>query len=345
MDIIQQKVAFCHQIVPLVPRQIAGLFKFGLEALSFQSIKSLRANARLTQLSWHVAKTKMCRLLANGKIQKVFLELLVIRHMISQEDIIAVDFSDFKNGLQVLMFAKQTNKGRAIPVYFEVLRHPILEKNSQNLFIIAAVKNFVKLIGCKPTLVFDRGFACPSIIHFLSTKRYPFIVRVKKIKRFLNGKTKQVFLAKDAIKNDVLATAYQKHLRLIISDKPDNGNDPWYLVTNIFNDSRENIIETYYHRFEIEEFFKDAKRLLGLESVNFKKENSLSVALWFVILTTWFLWSMESMISETDEKLRKEMKLSYVRYFFERLEKTILQTAEREFQFSYLYLNPVYEKV
>jgi hypothetical protein len=39
---------------------------------------------------------------------------------------VAVDFSDFGNGFQVLMFAKQTRKGRALPLYFEILRYPIV---------------------------------------------------------------------------------------------------------------------------------------------------------------------------------------------------------------------------
>ncbi len=345
MDIIQQKVAFCHQIMARVPKQISGLFRFGLEALSFQAIRSLRSSARLSPLRWHTAKTKMCRLLANPKIQNVFLEALVQLNVVNENDVIAVDFSDFKNGLQVLMFAKQTKKGRAIPVYFEILRHPIVEKNSQNLFVISAIKNFANLVGCKPTLVFDRGFACPSIIQHLARENHPFVVRVKKIKRFLNETTSEIFLAKDAKEHDTNVVAYGKRLRLIVSDSPGNGNDPWYLVTNIVDQSREEMITTYYHRFEIEEFFRDAKRLLGLEYVNFKKENSLAVALWFVMLTTWFLWKAQIHMSEADEKLRKEMKLSYVRYLFEALEKAILQTAEREFQFSYLYLNPVYEKV
>ena len=327
MDIIQQKVLFCHRVIPLVPKQIVGLFRFGLEALSFQTIKSLRSNARLMPLSWHTAKTKMCRLLANGKIHQVFLKLVLTLNIINQEDVIAVDFSDFKNGLQVLMFAKQTKKGRAIPVYFEILRHPIVEKNSQNLFIISAIKNFVKIVGSKPTLVFDRGFACPSIIHFLAGKKHPFVVRVKKIKKFSNEKTHETFLAKDATENDTLVVAYGKRLRLVVSDTPSNDSDPWYLVTNVFEQSRNEIITMYYHRFEIEEFFRDTKRLLGLEGVNFQKENSLSIALWFVILTVWFCWNMETMMSEAEEKLRKTMQLSYVRYFFENLQKTIFQTS------------------
>jgi hypothetical protein len=47
-------------------------------------------------------------------------------------------------------------------------------------------------------------------------------------------------------------------------------------------------VKRYYHRFEIEEFFRDAKRLLGLEYVNFRKEESFSTALWFVMTGMWF---------------------------------------------------------
>lgn len=343
MNIVHQKWIFFHRVAPLAPKQITKLFCFGLEVLAFQPIQSLRANARRSRLDWHTAKTKMYRLCSNTKIPSVFPRILVSLGVIGEHDVVAVDFSDFGSGFQVLMFAKQTKKGRAVPVYFEILRYPIRDVG-QNPFIISAIERLTELLGFKPLLVFDRGFACPAIIQFLSSNEYLFIIRVKKCKSFKDEDTRERFLAKDSLKDDVRVSSWQRGLRLVVSEKPNSKDDPWYLVTNDFHASREKIIQRYYHRFEIEEFFRDAKRLLGLEYINFKTEHTLTVALWFVILTMWFFWEVEHLLGERDHKARKDMELSVVRYCLEQLQRQILHAAQLQFlRFNELSL--AYEKV
>lgn len=343
MNIIHQKLQFSHRVTAFAPAQVSKLFAFGLEVLTFQPIQSLRANARLSSFNWHAAKTKMYRLCGNERIVSIF--PLVLKHLgiIRENDVVAVDFSDFGSGFQVLMFAKQTKKGRAIPLYFEILRYPIKEVG-QNPFIIEAIQRFAELLGFKPLLVFDRGFACPSIIQFLSSNDYEFICRVKKCKSFREQQTGERFLAKDSRKDDLLACAYERNLRLLVSDKPNSKDERWYLVTNNLSSSRENIIEMYYHRFEIEEFFRDAKRLLGLEHVNFKTERTLACTLWFTMLTMWFFWEVQELLGENDRKARKAMELSFVRYCLEQLHKQILHAAQLQF-LPFNELSMAYEKV
>jgi hypothetical protein len=343
MNIVQQKLEFYQRIIPLVPQQQSKLFRFGWETLSLQRITSLRCNARLSPYRWHTAKTKMDRLCRNAKIPSIFPGLAVSLGVVSESDTIAVDFSDFGNGFQVLMFAKQTQKGRAIPVYFEILRYPI-QNDSQNIFIMQAIEHLTDILGFKPLFVFDRGFACPSIIRFLASNDYSFICRVKKGKMFQHRQTGKKFLAKDALKDDVSVSAYDKNLRLVVSDKPQNNNEPWYLITNDTDSAREKIIELYYYRFEIEEFFRDAKRLLGLEHVNFRKTSSLQVALWFVLLTCWFFWNVQESMTENDHKSREMMKLSIIRYCCEQLHKEILHAAQLQFALQY-DLPATHEKV
>lgn len=116
---------------------------------------------------------------------------------------------------------------------------------------------------------------------------------------------------------------------MIISDKDGGVLEPWYLITNDFKSSRKKVIENYYYRFEIEEFFRDAKRLLGLEQVQFKTETSLRITLWFVILGIWFLWGLDE--KEHDNNQRDKIRLSIIRYFLEKIQSEIIQSAEGEF--------------
>ena len=114
----------------------------------------------------------------------------------------------------------------------------------------------------------------------------------------------------------------------MISDPNGKDEQPWYLITNDLESTREKIIKIYYHRFEIEEFFRDAKRLLGLENLNVKKPLSLEVILWFVILSIWFLWQVRALMTAMDWKLKSAMKLSAVRYCWEMLWRQTLFAAK-----------------
>lgn len=327
MNIVKQKVKFLNGTLGYVPKQVRKLYVFGFTVLAFREITSLRSNSRLSNSNWNTAKSKAYRITTNDKIPKIFPQLIKSLNVVREKDIIAVDFSDF-NGFQVLMFAKQTKKGRTVPVYFEVLTYPI-EKGSQNSFVIKAIENFSELIGSRPKLVFDRGFACPSIIQHLSEKKHKFIIRIKKIKKVINQKTGEILPAKDSAQNDFGVSAYGQKLRLVISDKLEDMEESWYLITNDFSSKRKKIIDQYYHRFEIEEFFRDAKRLLGLEYVNFKKKKSLAIILWFVCLGIWFLWTLKE--TQEDKVKRNKMRLSKARYFLEKMKAEIFAAAEAQF--------------
>lgn len=326
MNIVKQKWEFLNGTLPAVPKKIKPLYLFGISVLAFRQIVSMRSNSRLLDLKWHTAKSKAYRITINKTIPKIFPRLVNGLCIVRRKDVVAIDFSDF-NGFQVLMFAKQTRQGRTVPVYFEILEYPI-QKGSQNTFVINSVKNFVKLVGFKPVLVFDRGFACPSIIQYLSKSKHRFVIRIKKCKSVIDIETGEILLVKNSSKNDFRCAAYKRKLRVVISDKPKD-SDPWYLVTNDFKSTREKIIKTYYHRFEIEEFFRDAKRLLGLEYVKFKKQESLTIVLWFLMLGIWFLWSIDEKTEDLIQ--RNKMKLSKMRYYFEMMQREIFIATESQY--------------
>lgn len=312
MNILKEKVIFFNQVFPYIPKQLSLLFSFGFWALAGERVSSVRGNARLIVSNPNTAKTKAWRLLKNGKWKYVIPLLLRKFKLVTQDTVICLDFSDF-HGWQILMFAIQTNTGRALPVYFDILRYPIT-KDSQNIFIVETIEKFVSIVQCRPKIVMDRGFACPYIIKCLAQKSHPFVVRVKSIKEFLNWQ-QRMFKAKNTRSKDQMVTGYNHILRLVVSDKKKRMKEPWYLVTNDFSSSRETIISDYYHRFEIEEFFKDAKWLLGLEWVRFLKQQSMAVVLWFVILGLWFLDTLPQKTSVPTWK--NHHQLSCNRYFWE----------------------------
>jgi len=330
MNIVKQKWIFLNSTLKHVSPQVMHLYQFGLETLAARSIVSFRANARLLSLNWNTAKSKIYRLSANMKIPAIFITILKTFALVGEKDVVAVDFSDFGNGLQVLMFAKQTKKGRATPLYFEILRYPI-ERGSQNLFIIQAIENFANIIGCKPKLVFDRGFACPAIIQFMAQNGYVFIIRIKKKKSTYDIRSKRKVLALNKRKDDSTVLIYGIKLRLIVSDMLPEMSEPWYLVTNDMKSSRKKIIDRYYHRFEIEEFFRDAKRLIGLENLNVNRPLSLSIALWFTILGMWFLNHTDEEMDENDQKAREAMELSGIRYAYEKLQREYIIAVESKY--------------
>jgi uncharacterized membrane protein YccF (DUF307 family) len=185
-----------------------------------------------------------------------------------------------------------------------------------------AIEHFVQIVNCRPLVVMDRGFACPAIIQHLAQNSHPFIIRIKDNKQFKDehGVT---FKARDAKSNDMQIAGYGFWLRLVISDKPASGGPSWYLITNLVDEDevpREYIVSKYYYRFEIEEFFKDAKWLQGLEHTHFKKQESVETLLWFVLLGWWCLDAIQSIIASFPLKHPKA-KLSFSRYIYELLQR------------------------
>jgi hypothetical protein len=334
MNIIKEKWLFLNGTLLHTPKQIKQLYAFGLQTIAAEHVVSLRSNARLSGLRWPTAKSKIWRLTKNRKIVPLFEKLSHELNRVTKYDIIAVDFSDFGNGFQVLMFAKQTKRGRAMPLYFEILRYPI-PKDSQNLFVNTAIKRFGKIMGCKPMLVFDRGFMCPSIMRFLLENQWKFIVRLRAAKFAMDPEHGKTFPVCRAEINDRPVVMYENIVRLVTSEKTNEMKEPWYLATNDITLSREAIIDRYYHRFEIEEFFRDAKRLLGLEQVSWKTENSLAVTLWFVMLGIWCLAHIAEAMDDLAQRSREKMQLSEIRYIFETLRAEIFCATEAKYLHSY----------
>lgn len=169
MNIINQTVKFLnHSVLPMISKRHQHLFRFGIQAFTLQSFTSLNGNARTLVANRKTAESNVFRLMHNQSMPEYFTQLIGTLHLVKPIDTVNIDFSSFC-GFEVLTFAKQTQLGRAIPLYFELIRYPIVDPGSQTLFIISAIKQFKKVLGFCPKLVFDRGFELPRLITYLSS--------------------------------------------------------------------------------------------------------------------------------------------------------------------------------
>lgn len=305
-SIIQNTDDFLQVIKVVFPKKIHKLLEFGLKSLSIQRIVSLNSNARSVIANSHTAESKVYRLTKNLRFVNLFPKLLLKLNIIKDNDIIAIDFSDF-GGIQVLLFAKQTKKGRTIPLYFDIIVYPI-QKGSQNIFIEQTIKEFLKVI--KPIevrFVFDRGFAIPYLVEYLAKIKVIFYIRIKGAKTVAHkGRIKK---AKEFRKGKYIVRAYNNKLSLTVTSKPSNCNqkldEPWYIISNDLDSTAEQIQQIYYYRFEIEELFRDAKRIFGLEYISFKKTRNFKTVLWFVVLGFWLHCYLEDKIVEAKTIIKK----------------------------------------
>jgi hypothetical protein len=334
MTIIQKSNAFLHTVQPHITKKVQTLFLFGYLSLSIQRVVSLNRNARTTVANTKTAESKMYRLSRNERLLALFPRLMVELGLVQENDLVNVDFSDF-NGRNVLMFAKQTEEGRAIPLYFEYIEYPV-DEGEQNAFIIEATKRFLGLIGIPVRLVWDRGFAIPSLVDSLANLPIIFYIRIKQGKRMelMDGRVMQARLLR---RNDVAVRAYGRNLRLVISDKPDADGEPWYVITNDMRRSRRTIVAIYYHRFEIEEFFKDGKRVFLLEHLRVRKDSTFRIVLWFVMLGMWFIWFLHKFNWVKGRKRsnhRRRTSLSVITYWLEWMEYQMRAAILQQIRFA-----------
>jgi hypothetical protein len=311
-----------EHILPQVPKKWAPQVAFGTNALSLHSLISCNANARMViSAKRGVAETKISRLLANTKLPSAIASVVAELKLVTSHSYVNVDHSDF-SGLVALVFAVQTRIGRALPIFLQTsysgklsaradapkrikqlrTQYEALEDNETKR-TIAALKALGATLGFWPKLVFDRGFGSREIIRLLAREDATFYIRLKAgrlveiagTRSNANTGTGEGLVRVSAAKRtDETVVVGGMTLRVIRSPKPKKGatsgrtgsdaTEPWYILTNDAVSSRNKVVRIYYHRFEIEETFRDIKTILGLRRTKLNKPNSLAILLWFVSL-------------------------------------------------------------
>lgn len=314
---IQEKIN--QEIMPLVKPKWKQRFLLGLKALSLQPFVSLNSNARMSGSKPEAQERQMYRLLET-EVASVFSSLLMQFHEIRKESVIALDFSIF-HPFALLMFGLQTRDGRAVPVWQNILKYPI-EKDSQNIFILDVLSEFLAVVGTRFKLVCDRGFIGEHLIHGFLDRNITFYVRLKAGMHWTVDEGRRQLKKQWTL--DQTGTIYGERLRIVRSSKTLQrqlgAKEPWYILTNDFTSSRQEILRYYYHRFEIEETFKDIKHLFTTKPNWIKKTSTLKTILWFQILGIWLCWKLKHLIPP--ERNKKKLR-SWIRRIFEAIQAEV----------------------
>ena len=281
------------------------------------------------------AFSKVYRLVSNQKILDNFPRLLRVSNLVNKDSLVNVDFSTFC-GFETLAFGLQTNLGRAIPIWNNCITYPISEVGSQNTFVVSEINRLGEVLGFYPSFVFDRGFWIPDMIKFFLKENIIFYLRIKAGKLLEldqgdseGGKTTKTAFKIGKFTKDANLNLYEHRLRLIISPPPKPKNckskERWYILTNDFKSSREEVLETYKHRFEIEETFKDLKHVCDLKKFFIKKKLTFKILLMFACLAFWIsYWCFQLTqlgVSTLYTLTHPKKKKSYFRIWWESIQR------------------------
>jgi hypothetical protein len=326
-----------------VPSRWRSQLSFGLRAYGLQTFQSATGNARMVVANPRTGIRKSERLFKNDKLADTLGGVFDSLGLVKPSSFVAVDHSDM-NGLTALVGAVQTRNGRAIPCFVETtysdrlpgrkdasprkraLRAARAEERKYRSFTghtIDALQDFADRLGFWPKLVFDRGFGNESIVTHLQAEGVLFYVRLKAGRYVeLDGERIEVKQLKE---KDATISLFGLTLRVIRSPKDGKNDEPWYILTNDKTSSRSKIVKIYYHRFEIEETFKDMKHIFELKRTRLNKPLSLKLLLWFVSLGIALLYQATKQTcaygAERSVSVHPKKQLSWLRQAYEQLQQ------------------------
>lgn len=330
-----------QHILPATPARWRRQVDFGLQAYGLKAFQSLTGNARMTSRKPRTGIRRSERLLANEKLAAHLGAIFDSLGLVKPSSFVNIDHSDL-HGLTALVGAIQTRNGRAIPCMVETTyAHRIPAEGSQrstprwrtlrDAMVLArktqsftghtidALQDFADRLGFWPKLVFDRGFGNESLVTHLAAEGATFYVRLK------GGRYVELDDQRTEVKqlkaNDATISLFGLTLRVIRSPKRRRSPEPWYILTNDTQSSRDKIVRIYYHRFEIEESFKDVKHIFELKRARLQKPLSLKFLFWFVSLGVGLLYRATRPTKQQIRTNHPKKRVSWLRQAYEQLQQ------------------------
>jgi len=288
--------------------------KFGLTALVFNPFVSCNSNARLASSSATAGEMRMYRLLRNQRLANCILSGIQNQHATTTNLVLAVDFSNFGK-VAVLAAAIQTTHGRAMPFSIDTMvsntqgHHITRKEHSEHKenykrwkqltggdqfdMVIRFVQQIDQQVTTPPGLVFDRGFGNRRLLTYLFARQGYSYIRLRDTAKITVLDAGEQYIASELGIGDYMVEWLGQVFRLVITctAKATRKNiNPWVIATNDMSSSVSKITKLYYHRFEIEETFRDWKSLLGLRIIKLQRWQSLYCILAFASLAILLAW-------------------------------------------------------
>lgn len=193
--------------------------------------------------------------------------------------LIAIDWTDFPGDNNILMAAIPF-AGRAIPLYWEFHKYENIP-DSQNLIEHRFVSKLLGFIpaGYRIKVVADRGFGRAEFVQFLKDQHIDLVLRVKS-NVYINTKRRKILLRDYILKPNIPVVFKNITYREdgVVSGVTVVGivyagfDDPWWLITNL---TSEQAIREYEKRFDIEEWFRDLKHELDIDTIRTKHKKPI----------------------------------------------------------------------
>jgi hypothetical protein len=190
-------------------------------------------------------------------------------------------------GFWTVVFA-QPYRGRAIPFHFGIYSEATLneEVSSRNIEWAEMLFEVKELVGDTP-LVFDREFSAQKWLDTLEQAGCKWVIRLNKGSgvKFTDGAKpgEEIALIIDkGQRREIEGAYYRGTTKVNVAGVWREGcKEPLWVIGNL---APEKLIEVYEIRMKIEQTFKDAKSLLGIEKVMSKKREQLEITLALVLL-------------------------------------------------------------
>ncbi len=146
-----------------------------------------------------------------------------------------------------------------------------------------------------PRLVFDRGFGNVRLLSALFARAGSSYIRLRDGLQVTVRDTATVWRIIDLPIGDYQVCWNGLTFRLVITTTGTrHAMAPWAIATNDQAATPQQIAKRYYHRFEIEETFRDWKSGLGFRRARLTRWQSLQVLLSFASVATLLAWETAS---------------------------------------------------
>lgn len=190
-------------------------------------------------------------------------------------------------GFWMVTFA-QPYRGRVIPFHFGIYSEATLNEqvSSRNLAWAEMLSEVEGLVGDTP-LVFDREFSAQKWLDTLAQSGCSWVIRLSKGSgvKFYDEQAEEILLILEKGESRQIEGAYYRgQTRMNVAGVWREGSKEPGFAWVMGNLPPGDLVEVYEIRMKIEQTFKDAKSLLGIEKVMNKKREQLETTLALLLI-------------------------------------------------------------